>query len=320
MKLDNYKNIKKSEWQEIAKQFGIEFDESSVVRYLVEKIAEKIGVDDKIVSDNELKKQVVEKINSDYEVIPTEEIVKEEIETEEIPVVKTKKSNSKKETTKKATNKKVTKLKSPVVGKVKTEKNSEEKVTEEPILEEPKLSRIDELRLECQNYGVAWSVVHSEQNLEEMLNAVKRAGVQKTGNATSLDAPVTAPAIINTNQAFEINSANAGQVAQSISNMPNPAFNPMAVPPPPPVNGGYKSSNTYLETYKNIYLNAIRGHFRCLSVNEIHEMINRDNQTFQHVVNLHPQQQNKAEIILTQGNDSIRIPSEDKNEWLEING
>ena len=59
MKLDNYKNIKKTEWQVIANNFGIKYEENSVVRYLVEKIAEKIGVDDKIVSDNELKKYTV---------------------------------------------------------------------------------------------------------------------------------------------------------------------------------------------------------------------------------------------------------------------
>ena len=70
MKLENYKNIKKSEWQEIATKFDILWTEDSVVRYLVEKIAEKIGVDDKIVNDNELKKQVVEKINLDFEIIP----------------------------------------------------------------------------------------------------------------------------------------------------------------------------------------------------------------------------------------------------------
>ena len=96
MKLDNYKNIKKTEWQDIANKFGIKYEENSVVRYLVEKIAEKIGVDDKIVSDNELKKQVVEKINSDYDLVPVEE-VKTEVK---------KKTTAKKESTKKATTKK----------------------------------------------------------------------------------------------------------------------------------------------------------------------------------------------------------------------
>jgi len=86
MKLDNYKNIKKSEWQQIAAQFGIKYEENSVVRYLVEKIAEKIGVDDKIVSDNELKKKVVDKINFDYEFVPIEEAI-EDVDSEKEEIV-----------------------------------------------------------------------------------------------------------------------------------------------------------------------------------------------------------------------------------------
>ena len=157
MKLDNYKNIKKTEWQELASQFGIKYEESSVVRYLVEKIAEKIGVDDKIVSDNELKKQVVDKINSDYQVIPVEEVKAEP---------------TKKATTKKTPVKKDVKPKSPVIAKVESKK---EVVAEIPVAE---LSRLEQLRLECESYGIAWSEIHTEQNLEQVLNGVKGAGVQ----------------------------------------------------------------------------------------------------------------------------------------------
>ena len=306
MKLDNYKTIKKTEWQNIATQFEIEWDENSVVRYLVEKIAEKIGVDDKIVSDNELKKQVVDKINSDFEVVPTEEPAK---------VV------SKKSTEKKSTTKKVAKPKETVIAKVKSEKK-ETKPTEEVVTEVPlvQLSRLEQLRLECEAYGISWSEGHSEVNLEQVLNGVKSAGVQPMKEVPTSITPVSTA--INTNQAFEINSSNASDVAQAVSNaqMTNPAFNPLATPPPPPANGGYQNSNAYLDTYKSIFLNTIRGHWRVLSVAEINEMILRDTQTFTHQVNLHPQQQNKAEIILTQGNFSVRIPSDNSNDWLDING
>lgn len=289
MKWDNYKTIKKSEWQEIAKSFGISYEENSVVRYLVEKIAEKIGVDDKIVSDNELKKQVVEKLNSNSEVVPVEE---------------TAKPKTTKTTTKKATTKKVSKPKEPIIAKV-----------EVPVVE---LSRIEQLRKECESYGIAWGEAHSEVNLEQVLNSVKGAGGQ----------PISEQPTINTNQSFEINSTNADEVAQAIANAPqptfnrtqDPAFNPLSVPTAPPVNGGYGTSNVYLDTYKNIYLNAIRGHWRLLSVNDINEMISRDVQTFTYQVNVNPQQTNKAEIWLMQGSASVRIPSDDKNEWLDING
>jgi hypothetical protein len=66
MVLDNYKNLKKTEWQELATKFGISYEQNNIVRYLVEKIAEKIGVDSKIESDNELKKQVHKKTGNAY--------------------------------------------------------------------------------------------------------------------------------------------------------------------------------------------------------------------------------------------------------------
>jgi hypothetical protein len=318
MKLENYKNIKKSEWKEIANQFGIQYEENSGVRYLVEKIAEKIGVDDKIVSDNDLKKQVIDKINADFEIVPIDEVVTENITTEKA---------------KKTTTKKVTKPKKPVISKVANKKEVENITTEavlgneEPLEESVKqevpvvqLSRLEQLRLECEAYGIAWGEAHSENNLEQVLNGVKSAGVQPIKEIATSITPIQPT--INTNQAFEINSANANQVAQAVANapQPNPAFNPLATPPTPPVYGGYKNSNSYLETYKNIYINAIRNHWRVLSVAEINEMIVRDKQTFTHQVNLHPQQQNKAEIILTQGDCAVRIPSDNINEWLDING
>ena len=289
MKWGNYKVIKKAEWQELAKSFGISYEENSVVRYLVEKIAEKIGVDDKIVNDNELKKQVIEKINSDSQNVTVEE---------------TAQPKPKKVTTKKVTPKKVSKPKEVVIEKV-----------EVPVV---KLSRLQQLRIECESYGVAWSLIHTEQNLEQVLNGVKSAGVL----------PISEQPIINTNESFEINSANVDEVSLAVENAPqptfastqDPAYNALSVPPVPLVNGGYTTSNAYLDTHKAIYLNAIRGHWRLLSIADINEMISRDIQTFTHQVNVNPQQANKVEIWLTQGSASIRLPSANTNEWIDING
>lgn len=302
MNLNNYKTINKTEWQELATKHGIEWNKNSVVRYLVEKIAEKIGVDDKIVSDDELKKQVIEKINIESNTVKMKEIAKTE----------------KKEVAKKEVAKKVVKAKSPASPKKEITK---EVVVETPIVEKPQLTRLEELRLECESYGVAWAEGHSESNLEQVLNGVKGAGVQPISQVQTSITPVET---INTNEAFEINSSNASQVAQSVSNAPqgNPAFNPLLglLASETPVNGGYGSSNSYLDTYKGIYLNAIRGHWRVLSVAEINEMILRDNQTFTHQINFNPQQQNKVEIILIQDTYKVRIPSDNQNEWLDING
>jgi hypothetical protein len=299
MNLDNYKNIKKSEWQDLATHFGVQWDSTSVVRYLVEKIAEKIGVDDKIVSDNELKKKVVEKINSEYEVVPVEDSNNEESE----------------ETTNDSESK---------IEELIEENEVEEKSNEIPFSE---LSRLEQLRLECESYGVAWTEIHTESNLEQVINGVKNAGVQPikplpttiNKNTTSSDLVVNAPNTINTNEPFEINSSNVGDVSKAVLNMPNPAINPFAVEQKPIVNGGYQSSNAYLKTYQNIYLNAIRGQFRLLTISEINEMIGRDKHSFSHTINFHPQQQNKIEILLKQNSDVARIPS-NSSEWIDING
>ena len=49
-------------------------------------------------------------------------------------------------------------------------------------------------------------------------------------------------------------------------------------------------------------------------------MILRDTQTFTFKINFHSTQQNKIEIILSQDNSSVRIPSNNNDEWLDING
>jgi len=284
----NYDTIKKTQWQEIAKHYGVIFEEDSVVRYLVEKIAEKIGVDEKIVSDRELKRKVVEKINLDSE-------------------------SSEKEANEKETH---------IVEPINEEPVIEEPVVEEPVVEEPiiQLSRLEQLRLECESYGVAWAENHTETNLEQVLNGVKSAGVQPIKDVPTFSAPIEKE--LDVTQEFEINSDNVDDVSQliQVNQRNNPAFNPFAVESKPIVNGGYNNSNTYLDTFKNIYLNAIKNHWRVLSYNEINEMILRDKNTFTFEINFHQSQSNKVEIILKQDNNSVRIPSEDLNDWLEING
>jgi hypothetical protein len=340
----NYDTIKKTQWQEIAKHYGVVFEEDSVVRYLVEKIAEKIGVDEKIVSDRELKRKVVEKINLDYEAsekvsseketwivepineaekIDEEPIVEEPISEE--PVVE--------ETVVEEPVVEEPVVEEPVVEEpvveepvveepIAEEPIAEEPVAEEPVVEEPKveLSRLEQLRLECESYGVAWAENHTETNLEQVLNGVKSAGVQPIKDVPTFSAPIEKE--LDVTQEFEINSDNVDDVSQliQVNQRNNPAFNPFAVESKPIVNGGYNNSNTYLDTFKNIYLNAIKNHWRVLSYNEINEMISRDKNTFTFQINFHQSQSNKVEIILKQDNNSVRIPSEDLNEWLEING
>ena len=305
MKLDNYKTMKKSDWQKVAKDFGVEFEETSVVRYLVEKIAEKVGVDDKIVSDNELKKQVADKINSMETTVAVEKTKDEKV---------TKKTSKKNDSKKEDDN-----LKNEITSETENVDSSND-----VELNEPALTRIEQLRIECECYGVAWTEKHSEDNLKQVLDGVKNAGVLPIKPVPNFKAPLenNTTVDLNTNQDFEINSSNASEVASSVDNavLNNPAFNPLAsIQEEKPTNGGYKSSNVYLNTYSTIYLNTIRGHWRLMTISEIHEMINRDKQSFTYHIKNHPQQSNKIEIILVQGSESVRVPN-NESEWIDING
>jgi hypothetical protein len=266
MDLVNYKNLKKADWQTLATKFNVEWTDESVVRYLVEKIAEKIGVDDKISSDNLIKKEVCEKLlnNPDLMNQPTKEKV--------------------------------------VKAKTTKTKVSKPKETKAPVL-----SRLEELRLECERYGVAWVDKHTEEGLEQLLTAIKSAGVTPISTDT-----------------FEISSDNVDSIS-SVTTIQQTESNKVETPTiytsnkveTPTI---YTSNNGVLLNYRNIYLNAIRGHFRCLFAHEIEEMISRDNVPFTYAVKLNPQQRNKVEIILTMGTESVRVPSDNNNDWIEING
>lgn len=255
MDLVNYKNLKKADWQTLATKFNVEWTDESVVRYLVEKIAEKIGVDDKTVSDNLLKKAVSEKLlnNPDLMNQPTKE-------------------------------------------KVVTTKTTKAKVSKEKETKAPVLSSLEELRLECEKYGVAWAEGHTEDGLKQLLNAIKNAGVN----------PITT-------DTFEISTDNVDSIS-SVTTIQQTNTTKSQTPTT------YTSNNGVLLNYRNIYLNAIRGHFRCLFAHEIVEMISRDNVPFTYEVKLHPQQRNKAEIILSMGAESVRVPSDNNNDWIDING
>jgi hypothetical protein len=255
MDLVNYKNLKKADWQTLATKFNVEWTDESVVRYLVEKIAEKIGVDDKISSDNLIKKEVCEKLLNNPDL-----------------------------------------LNQPTKEKVVKAKTTKAKVSKPKETKAPVLSRLEELRLECEKYGVAWVDKHTEEGLEQLLTAIKSAGVTPISTDT-----------------FEISSDNVDSIS-SVTTIQQTESNKVETPTI------YTSNNGVLLNYRNIYLNAIRGHFRCLFAHEIEEMISRDNVPFTYAVKLNPQQRNKVEIILTMGTESVRVPSDNNNDWIEING
>ena len=246
----DYKKMNKADWQQVAGEHNVEFKAKSTVRYLVEKVAEKIGVDDKIVDDEHLKKAVCEKLNAP----------------------------AKKKTTKK---------------KATTKKTKAE-------------SKIDLLRKECDSVGLGWNEKHTEADLEQLINAVKNAGT---------------PASIE----LDINKLDD---ISDIPKVPEP-FNPIVE------NAGMQTFNdtqqtassdptevddSNLDIYRKSFTNNIRGHWRVMGLNEIKDLFSQANYPFKHEIKGHPDNSNQIEIILTSSGITKRIPSDDKNDWITVNG
>jgi hypothetical protein len=127
------------------------------------------------------------------------------------------------------------------------------------------------------------------------LGAIKSAGVT----------PIT-------NGEFEISAENVNGIEIMTQNVSTDS--------PKKTSQIYTSNSGVLLNYQKIYNSAIKKHFRCLFFYEIEEMISRDNVPFQFKVNRHPNQLMKAEIILTMGAETCRVPSADENDWIHING
>ena len=255
----DYKTMLKADWQKLAGDYNIEFKTKSTIRYLVEKVAEKIGVDDKIVDDEELKKAVLEKIHSSIE--------------------------------------KKTKTKS----KTKTKKVEEEPIH---IVTDSKLAL---LRKECDELGVGWSEQHTESDLEQVLNAVKNAGVFNSSVELDISNIDDISDIPQTPEPFNPVVQNAGM--QTFNDTQQPIANdPLQV------------DDSNLDIYRKSFTQSIRGHWRVMALNEITDLFNQANYPFKFEVKRHPQNSNQIEIILTSSGNSKRIPSDNEGDWITING
>jgi len=137
MATNKVKNLKKKDWQDIAKSYKIKFEPKNGVRYLVEKIAEKIKVDDKIVKLDDLKQEVHDTL-----------VKKKVVDKETGKLIK--KAPAKKKTTSKKSAK-----------KEKTENKSGKKA-----------SKIEGLREHCTRLGVSYTEEMDEEELQTRIDAM----------------------------------------------------------------------------------------------------------------------------------------------------
>jgi hypothetical protein len=170
--------------------------------------------------------------------------------------------------------------------------------------------RITQLRKECTALGVGFAPAHGIADLEQLLNAVKGAGVT-----------------VESRKSFELTLDNL----ESIKGNPTPPspFNPTnQVGSTPSFLGNAPKSSSdvssvdagQLEMYRNVFMGTILNHFRLMSKNEISGLFAQANYPFSYEIKNHPEQGNKIEIILTSGKSSLRLPNENTNDWINING
>jgi hypothetical protein len=365
MATNKVKNLKKPDWQNIAKSYKIKFEAKNAVRYLVEKIAEKIKVDDKIVKLEDLKQAV-------HDVLTKKGIVDKT--SGKLKSKAPKKTENKKSAPKK---------KSTVVAKKPAKKDIE--VVKEDI---PEKSNIEILREKCTSLGLAFGSAHTEQDLQNLVGAVSGGGGTNTPNAkndavvevSSTETDSTTDDIeddlsdsdkqmafaikkgleqfgddfdnqnlngsldpMATNPSFTFIQGNLKNGKSIIFNMMakewrskdriptiTPQIQPKKQPPkqstiPTVVNPVTKSDPTSvamkeLQVYQGVFMGAINGHFRLMSKSEVIDILNGENYPFTYQVNHHRENSSLIEIILTSRENSLRLPSENKNQWISISG
>ncbi len=264
----NYKTMKKADWLALAESMGIEHYPKSTIRYFAEKIAEKIGVDDKIVKTDELKKQVIEKLAS-LKSENNSEGISEEVSTEENIETKPAEENV-----------------------FDSEEVSEEVSTEE------KLEPIEELRQKCSELGIGWNELHTIDDLKAIISAVEGTAIPNIATEPSKEVELE-----NLPTSAQSDSEKEKDIKKAINSAKNSKFDVKQ-----------------LQVYRDVINGGIRNHWRKMYSHEITELLSKANYPFEFVINKNPNNPLNIEILISMNGSKVRIPSDDKKQWIEIGG
>ena len=75
-----------------------------------------------------------------------------------------------------------------------------------------------------------------------------------------------------------------------------------------------------LHVYRDVIIGGLKNHWRNLYTNEISELLNNGNYPFSYSIERNPKNECQAEILITINESTVRIPSDDKNKWIDISG
>lgn len=267
----DYKKMKRKDWLELAESFGIEHYPKSTIRYFVEKIAEKIGVDDKIVKTDDLKKAVADFLNSKEDEGTSEEVVVDE-KSESVEEV----NDSVNDTSESDENENSESSEEVVENEETADSNDENS--------ESNKSKLELLREKATSMGIAWSEVHKEIDLEMIIQSV-----EKHGKGANYQEPFKPNEVIKK----ESDTDKVNDI---------------------------KCSKANLIVYRDIINNTVKNHFRPLSLSEMNDLLNSPNFPFDFEINHNSENKNKIQITLKINEAKLLVPSDNKNEWIEIGG
>ena len=345
-------DLRKSDWQEIAKKQGVKFEQKNTVRYLVEKVAEIIGVDDKIVDISDLKKAVYHKLveiesantdesNNNENTSETENISEEnkeditKLSQEQIDVME--KTHYVTQATALGVNfgfqqsaKDIKALLDHHVKQnphVKYEPFTIEGAIEKEanVKEAPVNNELEDLQAQCKELGLAFGSAHTASDLKQLISAVKGA------SAINVNPNITSPASEpQKTTPFAPVTGGHNQIGQQTA--PVPAFlqgnnqpvqnSPKAIQNSPIAHASDVSEvdEEQLKGYRGAIMTAIKSHFRAMTRQEIVQALNQSKYPFTWEINNNPENAMKIEIVLTSKGKSVRLPNENKTDWIIIGG
>lgn len=274
--------MKKSEWLDIAnKKLNLALPETSKVKDIMKEVSISLGLTN--VPITKLEKTILEK---------TKDI---SVFQENLPEIE------------------------DAIDSVENEQSEEVNEIEEVKEVARTFSEIELLRAECKMYGVGYGEKHTINDLTQLLNAIKGAGVQPTMTLEQAlgNLPATETSI-DTNGAFEVTLDNIDEISAKtpslIQQSPNSASIQLQTKK---IEVPVQTVRNNLEVYRDSFNNTIKSHWRKLSVNEFRDMFTAQ-YPFTTQFNHNGNSENQIEALITQHGVTVRIPSQDKNEWIEL--
>ena len=286
------KVIKKNDWLELANGlYNLGLSDIETVDNIVLKIAKELNIETNSVKIADLKKNVLT----------------------EIEVIKQRGANADETNDDKFADGSLQEVEEII---------AEEPIVEEPIVkEEPKIiySELDNLRAECIMYGVGYNEKHTVSDLTQLLGQIRGRvtatmtleDALKKLNPTASNEP--APTMDANN--FELTLDNADVVKEIAPTQSNTSVSikletkKIAIP--------VATVKSNLEVYRGTFTQTIRGHFRPQTIQEIRGLFSHE-YPFTHEIKVNPKNEMQVEIIFSMNGVDVRVPSDDKNDWIEI--